>query len=133
MCASPLRYIHCKQSAWYRGCKLLRATPPPSSLTRLAPPHLHYSYRHQNSAFGGSSMCDWLGAGADWGKKVAWEFLSDRPTQYTARGPLSTRRVAHSMDRAYRTVSGLLGKIPIHLTLFWMITKKLHQICMFVF
>ena len=54
-------YIHCKQSAWFRGCKLLRATPPPSSLTRLAPPHSHYSYRHQNSAFGGSSMCDLLG------------------------------------------------------------------------
>ena len=32
-------------------------------------------------------------AGADWGKKVARELLSDRPTQYTARGPLSTRRL----------------------------------------
>ncbi|CAL8336564.1 unnamed protein product [Boreogadus saida] len=36
-----MRYIHCKQSAWYRGSKLLRATPPPSSLTRPSPPHLH--------------------------------------------------------------------------------------------
>ena len=25
VCAAPLRYIHCKQSAWYRGLKLLRA------------------------------------------------------------------------------------------------------------
>ena len=54
-----------------------------------------------------------------------------RPTQYTARCPLNTRRVAHSMHRTYRPVSGLLGKIPIHLTLFWMITKKLHHICFF--
>ena len=54
-----------------------------------------------------------------------------RPTQYTARCPLNTRRVAHSMHRTYRPVSGLLGKIPIHLTLFWMITKKLHHICCF--
>ena len=38
VCASPLRYIRCKQSAWYRGCKLLRATPPPSSMTHLSPP-----------------------------------------------------------------------------------------------
>src|SRR4029434_9016422 len=55
-----------------------------------------------------------------------------RPTQYTARCPLNTRRVAHSMHRTYRPVSGLLGKIPIHLTLFWMITKKLHHICFFL-
>src|SRR4029434_7596255 len=54
-----------------------------------------------------------------------------RPTQYTARCPLNTRRVAHSMHRTYRPVSGLLGKIPIHLTLFWMITKKLHHIYIF--
>src|SRR4029434_9050327 len=54
-----------------------------------------------------------------------------RPTQYTARCPLNTRRVAHSMHRTYRPVSGLLGKIPIHLTLFWMITKKLHHIFFF--
>ena len=38
-----------------------------------------------------------LQPGADWGKKVARELLSDRPTQYTARGPLSTRRAAHSI------------------------------------
>ena len=38
---TPLRYIHCKQSAWFRGKKLLRATPPPSPLSRLSPPHLH--------------------------------------------------------------------------------------------
>src|SRR4029434_8247376 len=53
------------------------------------------------------------------------------PTQSTARCPLNTLRVAHSMHRTYRPVSGLLGKIPIHLTLFWMITKKLHYICFF--
>ena len=41
-----------------------------------------------------------LQAGADWGKKVARELLSDRPTQYTARGPLSTRRAAHSIHSA---------------------------------
>src|SRR4029434_3169372 len=51
-----------------------------------------------------------------------------RPTQYTARCPLNTRGVAHSMHRTYRPVSDLLGKIPIHLTLFW---KKLHHICFF--
>ena len=34
--ASPLRYIHCKESAWYRGSMLLRATPP----TLLDPPFL---------------------------------------------------------------------------------------------
>ena len=72
-----------------------------------------------------------LCAGADWGEKVARELLSDRPTQYTARCPFSTRRAAHSMHRTYRPVSGLLGKIPIHLTLFGMITKKLHHICFF--
>ena len=35
-------------------------------------------------------------SGADWGKKVAREFLSDRPTQYTARGPLNGSRVSNS-------------------------------------
>ena len=54
-----------------------------------------------------------------------------RPTQYTARCPVSTRRAAHSMHRTYRPVRGLLGKILIHLTLFWMITKQLHHICLF--
>ena len=54
-----------------------------------------------------------------------------RPTQYTARCPLNTLRVAHSMHCTYRPVSGLLGKIPIHLTLFWMITNKLHHLCFF--
>ena len=34
----PLRYIHRKQSAWYCGYKLLRATPPPPSLTCLDTP-----------------------------------------------------------------------------------------------
>src|SRR4029434_3203674 len=41
--------------------------------------------------------------GADWGKKVARELVSDRPTQYTARGPLSTRRAAHSIHGALTT------------------------------
>src|SRR4029434_664686 len=35
-----------------------------------------------------------------------------RPTQYTASCPLNTRRVAHSMHRTYRPVSGLLRQIP---------------------
>lgn len=52
-------------------------------------------------------------------------------SQYTARCPVSTRRAAHSMHRTYRPVRGLLGKILIHLTLFWMITKQLHHICLF--
>src|SRR4029434_3982343 len=56
-----------------------------------------------------------------------------RPTQYTACCPRNTRRVAHSMYRTYRPFSGLLGKIPIHLTLFWMITKQLHHICFLTF
>src|SRR4029434_4065369 len=43
-----------------------------------------------------------------------------RPTQYTARCPLNTRRV-----------SGLLGTIPLHLTLFWMITKKSYMFFFF--
>src|SRR4029434_10528042 len=38
-----------------------------------------------------------IGPGADWGGKVARELLSDRPTQYTARSPLSTRRASHSI------------------------------------
>ena len=42
-----------------------------------------------------------LQAGADWGKKVVRELLSDRPTQYTARGPLSTQRAAHSIHGYY--------------------------------
>ena len=54
------------------------------------------------------------------------------PGSYCQTGPLNTRRVAHSMHCTYRPVSGLLGKIPIHLTLFWMITKKLHHICFFL-
>src|SRR4029434_8767895 len=54
-----------------------------------------------------------------------------RPTQYTARCPFNTRRVAHSMHRTYRPVSVLLAKIPIHLSLFWMITNKLHHLCFF--
>src|SRR4029434_9721291 len=74
--------------------------------------------------------------GADWGGKSgpgvtvrpAHSIHSARPTQYTARCPLNTRGVAHSMHRTYRPVSDLLGKIPIHLTLFW---KKLHHICFF--
>ena len=49
----------------------------------------------------------------------------------TVRPAHSIHGVAHSMYRTYRPVSGLLGKIPIHLTLFWMITKKLHHICFF--
>ena len=46
------------------------------------------------------------------------------PTQYPARCPLNASHVS-------TTVSGLLGKILIHLTLFWMITKKLYHICLF--
>lgn len=55
--------------------------------------------------------------------QVALELLSHRP--------LNTRRVAHSMHRTYQPVSGLLGKIPIHLTLFGMNTKKIHHIWVF--
>src|SRR4029434_8023293 len=44
-----------------------------------------------------------IGPGADWGGKVARELLSDRPTQYTARGPLSTRRASHSIHGALPT------------------------------
>ena len=53
------------------------------------------------------------------------------PGSYCQTGPLNTRHAAHSMHRTYRPVSGLLGKIPIHLTLFWMITNKLHHLCFF--
>src|SRR4029434_11231743 len=53
------------------------------------------------------------------------------PGSYCQTGPLNTQRVSHSMHRTYRPVSGLLGKIPIHLTLLWMITKKLHHIYFF--
>src|SRR4029434_2844664 len=53
------------------------------------------------------------------------------PGSYCQTGPLNTRCAANSMHCTYRPVSGLLGKIPIHLTLFWMITKKLHHICFF--
>src|SRR4029434_7478376 len=42
-------------------------------------------------------------AGADWGKKVARELLSDRTTPYAARCPLSTRRAAHSVHGALPT------------------------------
>ena len=45
---------------------------------------------------------------------------------------IAPRRAARSMHRTYWPVSGLLGKIPLHLTLFWMITKKLHHICFFL-
>ena len=44
-----------------------------------------------------SRFSERLQPGADWGEKVARELVSDRPTQYTARGPLSTRRAAHSI------------------------------------
>ena len=66
------------------------------------------------------------------------------PGSYCQTGPLNTRRAAYSVHGALPTqytvrcpfnapVSGLLGKIPIHLTLFWMITKKLHHICFFFY
>ena len=58
------------------------------------------------------------------GKKVAQELWS-------LTGPLNTRRAANSMHRTYRPVIGLLGQIPKHLALFWMITKKLHHILNF--
>ena len=41
--------------------------------------------------------------GADWGKKVARELLSDRPTQYTARCPVSTQRAVQSVHGALPT------------------------------
>src|SRR4029434_1811755 len=53
------------------------------------------------------------------------------PGSYCQTGPLNKRRAAHSKHCTYRPVSGLLGKIPIHLTLLQMITKKLHHICFF--
>src|SRR4029434_8154121 len=65
--------------------------------------------------------------GEKWPVRLAPSIHGAPHTQYTALCPLNTRRVAHSMHRTYRPVSGLLGKIPIHLTLFWMITKKLHH------
>ena len=64
-------------------------------------------------------------------RRAAQSVHSALSSQYTARCPVSTRRAAHSMHRTYRPVRGLLGKILIHLTLFWMITKQLHHICLF--
>src|SRR4029434_4974834 len=66
------------------------------------------------------------------GEKSGRELLSDRPTQYTGRCPLNTRRVAHLIHSTYRPVSGLLGKRPINLTFFWMIQNKLHHLCFFL-
>src|SRR4029434_3282645 len=72
---------------------------------------------------------------ADWGKKVARELLSDRPTQYTASGPLSTRRAAHSIHGALpiQCITRIDQSVP-YLEKYpytWMIKKKSHHICFF--
>src|SRR4029434_4645672 len=101
--------VPAKHNIW--GCFSPSSDPPAHTSLSLSLSHTHthtHTYTYNTGGLGEKS-----GPGVT--VRPAHSIHGARPTQYTARCPLNTRRVAHSMHRTYRPVSGLLGKIPIHL------------------